>query len=262
MIALGIITSVFDEMKPLTHILPKSVRHGFWQRLYRTRDRWFSPIVGCRTTRKVIALTFDDGPNPEFTPRILEMLDQCGVKATFFVIGQHIEAHPELLRQVVQAGHALGNHTFSHQRLVGLGVRRVADELHRCARAVYAAAKVRTTLMRPPFGEVDVLAFMTVSRMGYSLVNWSALGNDWLGDDATAVANRVIGGAYPGCIALLHDGCGPAHPIAGMQGISTDRMPTVQAVPMIVERLRDEGYRFVTLPQMSSEAPWARKPWL
>jgi peptidoglycan-N-acetylglucosamine deacetylase len=260
--ARGTTTSVFEGMKPLTHILPKSVRHGLWRRLYRTRDRWFSPIVGCQTVEKVIALTFDDGPNPMFTPGVLEMLDRYGVKATFFVIGQHVETHPELVQQVVQAGHALGNHTFSHQRLAGIGVKRVADELQRCAQAVQAAATVKTTLMRPPFGEYDVSSFMAVSMLGYSLVNWSAVGSDWLGDEATVVADRVVGSAHPGCIALLHDGCGPAHPVAGMQGISADRQPTVQALPIIVERLRDEGYRFVTVPQMLREAPSLRKPWL
>jgi peptidoglycan-N-acetylglucosamine deacetylase len=257
----GTTTSVSKEMK-LTHILPKSVRHNLWQRLYRTRDRFFSPIVGCRTTDKVIALTFDDGPNPMFTPSILETLDRCGAKATFFVIGQHVEAHPELVRQVAQAGHELGNHTFSHQRLVGISVKRVADELQRCAQAVQAAATVKTTLMRPPFGEYDVSSFMAVSTLGYSLVNWSAAGTDWSGDEATVVADRVVGSAHPGCIALLHDGCGPAHPIAGMQGISADRQPTVQALPIIVGRLRNEGYRFVTVPQMLREALAMRKPWL
>lgn len=258
----GTTTSVFEGMKPLTHILPKSVRHNLWQRLYRTRDRFFSPIVGCRTTDKVIALTFDDGPDAKFTPSILETLDRCEVKATFFVMGQHVEAHPELVRQVAQAGHALGNHTFSHQRLVGISVKRVADELQRCAQAVQVAAKVKTTLMRPPFGEYDVSSFMAVRTLGYSLVNWSAVGTDWLGDEATVVADRVVASAHPGCIALLHDGCGPAHPIVGMQGISADRQPTVQALPMIVERLRSEGYRFVTVPQMLCEAPATRKPWL
>ncbi len=249
-------------MKRLSLAIPVPFRYNARRVFHRAKAQGFRPITGCRTREKIIALTFDDGPHPDFTPRILEMLDRYEVAATFFVIGQHVSRHPALVRRIVSSGHTLGNHTGSHRRLVGQSVRTVADELRACEQAIAAYSQVSTTLMRPPFGEYDVKAFLTIRSLGYQVINWASAGEDWQGDAAGTVAQRVIDDAQPGGIVLLHDGCGSFHPVAGGRGVTEDRTPTVEAVPIIVEELRRKGFRFVSIPQLLDAGPALRKAWL
>ena len=155
----------------LKHIVPGHVRRPGWRGYYHVRDHWLKTIVGCDTTRKVVALTFDDGPNPDATSSIVEILARYQVRATFFFLGRQVAAYPNVARQVFEAGHVIGNHTFTHRRLVGCSPMTVARELLQCQRAIREAVGVKPKLMRPPFGAQDATAFLTALLLGYPVVN-------------------------------------------------------------------------------------------
>ncbi len=215
---------------------------------------WKSPFIkttiACRTAEKIAALTFDDGPTFDFTPQILEILSQHQVKATFFLLGENVVAYPDLARSIAQEGHAIGNHTFTHPQFVDRSVQFVAEELSACKRAIREATGTASRLMRPPFGDLDVTAFLTARMMGYTIVNWSASGEDWKGDSARLLGKRVLDDYQSGNIILLHDGSPKRYRQPEWQtkhdGIA-DRTPTVQCLPTVIRGLASQGYKFVTL---------------
>jgi peptidoglycan/xylan/chitin deacetylase (PgdA/CDA1 family) len=249
-------------MKALTRHIPQTWRSAAWRAAYACRDHLLQVVSGVKTTEKLIALTFDDGPTALYTPLVLDTLAQHKVRATFFMIGEQVLAHPNLTRQVAEAGHAIGNHTFRHPALVGLGVGAVADEMRRCQRALRDHANVNTRFMRPPFGLRDTTAHWVLRGLGYQIINWSVSGDDWRADaTAESIANTVLSAAQPGSIVLLHDGCGAVPGQIAANDSGTDRTPTVQALPHIILSLRKIGYRFVTLPQLWQAGPKVRQAW-
>ena len=154
-----------------------------------------------------VALTFDDGPSPDHTPRVLDLLDAAGVKATFFVIGKKAAEHPEILRDVVARGHAVGIHGHTHDRLLTLrSPDRVADDLALAMDTVEAIAGVRPALFRPPVGLTSPRMARALGWLDLVVVGWSVRGVDgWRGARAERVAARVVRGLEDGAIVLLHD---------------------------------------------------------
>lgn len=201
---------------------------------------------------RVVALTYDDGPNPPYTDRILEVLRQEHVHATFFVVGRAVQAYPAVVHREVAGGNAVGNHTWSHGHLVLYDADGLRRTLQRTDRAIYAASGVHTTIMRPPFGSRDWLVLDEVRRLGYTPVMWSVpLANDWENPPANVIAARVLHYASDGAIIDLHDGnrgivC--AHQASS--GKICDRSSDVEATRLIVEALKRQGYRFVTIPEL------------
>jgi len=252
----------------LKHIVPGPVRRVGWRGYYHVRDyardNWLKTVVGCRTTRKIVALTFDDGPHPEYTPPILEILAKHGIKATFFMLGRNVAAYPETARQVARAEHAIGNHTSMHPCLADCKPVEVARELLHCQRTIRQVIGVVPKVMRPPFGVQDPASYLTARIMGYAVVNWSASGEDWQGDPPSVVAERVLADVQPGGIILLHDGLEPLpHQTEWRLGddLLRDRSPTIEALPMIIELLQSQGYQFITLPEMMRMGSLARQSW-
>jgi len=202
------------------------------------RLEMFADVVwrGPRDTAEV-ALTFDDGPHPEHTRRVLELLDEVGAKATFFVLGSKVEAHPEVAREIVARGHGLGIHGYTHDRLLSLrSPKRIAADLERALDAVESATGLRPVLFRPPVGHVSPRTDTAATRLGLTIVAWSVRGLDGLARaNAKDVAARVRRGLRPGAIVLLHD--------AAEQG---DRRPAgVDALPSVLEAIHGEGLRCV-----------------
>jgi peptidoglycan-N-acetylglucosamine deacetylase len=194
-----------------------------------------------------IALTYDDGPNPIYTPKLLELFERHGAKGTFFQVGRWIEREPELAREVQAAGHALGNHTYTHPTLPLRSTARVKDELRRC-RAAAEAAELRfhevdgRELMRCPWGRRRPGTLRAVRDEGYVAVQWSITCWDWrTREDWQDFARRGLK-AKGGDVILLHDGI-HTEP-AG------DRSNSVRATQEILERLGAEGYEFVTIPEL------------
>jgi peptidoglycan/xylan/chitin deacetylase (PgdA/CDA1 family) len=168
-------------LKPM---IPGPVRRLGWHGYYYAYDNWLKTIVGCRTTRKIVALTFDDGPHPEYTLPILGILAKYQIKATFFLLGRNVAAYPETAHQIAQAGHAIGNRTFTHPCLADCSPVEVARELLQCQRTIREVIGVAPKVMRPPFGTQGPASYLTARMMGYAIVNWSASGEDWQGDPA------------------------------------------------------------------------------
>lgn len=206
-----------------------------------TPPYWAGEVVHrVRVTEPLVALTFDDGPREPHTSQILDVLADQGVKATFFLIGENAGRHPEVVRRIVDEGHAIGNHSWSHPRLGSASAATVADEIGRTDALIERLTGVRTTLFRPPYGHLGrslTGAGAEPARRGHLLVMWSVQVNDWATDSALTVAVRSLRGVEPGSIVLLHDGGG-------------DRGHTVTATRWMVGRLARQGYRMVTVPEM------------
>ena len=203
-----------------------------------------SPIFGRPVTRlrgdgRRVALTFDDGPNPEATPAILDALASRGVKATFFILGRHAERWPELVKRVAAEGHAIGNHGYYHRKLHFKSPGYVRSDLTLGLEAIRSAADVRPQWFRAPHGFRSPWVTAIAASLGERTVGWSLGVWDSALPGADAIVQRTVAGTKPGSILLLHDGDG--YDPAG------DRMQTAQAVPIIIDRLHDLGYRFELL---------------
>lgn len=188
--------------------------------------------------KKPIALTFDDGPWPNTTSQILATLKKQKVKATFFVIGKHVKLYPKLIKQVVAEGHALGNHTWSHEYGY-YSEATAAQELDETAKLVYKTTGVKTALFRPPGGILNNGLVSTAQEKKYAVVMWSVDSKDWRyrGNTSSSLVESVLKEAKPGGIVLMHDGGG-------------DRTTTIQALPQIIAQLKKQGYTFVTVPEL------------
>lgn len=252
----------------LKPIIPDPIRHLGWRGYYYACDNWLKPplktIVGCRTSRKIVALTFDDGPHPDATPAILDVLARYQVKATFFLLGRSVAAFPEVARKVTEAGHAVGNHTFHHPFIPDLSPGEVAGELSKCQKIIRETMGISPDIMRPPFGAQSPESFITARFLGYEVVHWSAEGDDWKGDPAPLLAQRILSQLHPGGIILLHDGWEPPPHQPEHQPeykLFQDRRPTIEALPMIIEPLLEQGYQFVTMPAMIQMGSLVRESW-
>jgi peptidoglycan/xylan/chitin deacetylase (PgdA/CDA1 family) len=192
-----------------------------------------------------LALTFDDGPNDPHTLLLLEVLAKHGVKATFFMIGRFVRERPEIARAVAQAGHVIGNHTYTHPNLFFASPTRLAKELDGCEKALTEAVGEHSKLFRPPFGLRRPGTLRAVAGRGLTTVMWSVTGFDWSLPTAEAIQRRVAPQVRGGGVILLHDG--------GHRQIGTDRAPTVAATDSLIARYKGEGYSFATVPEMMQE---------
>ncbi|HEY4217665.1 MAG TPA: polysaccharide deacetylase family protein [Gemmatimonadaceae bacterium] len=194
------------------------------------------PITHLSGTGRRVALTFDDGPNPDATPLVLDALKARGVHATFFILGRHAERWPDLVQRVADEGHAIGNHGYYHRKLHFKSPAYVRDDLTRGTEMIERAAGVHPALFRAPHGFRSPWVTAIARSLGQRTVGWSL--GVWDSDrpGVDVIAERTVSGAHPGSILLLHDGDG--YDPAG------DRMQTARAVPLIVDRLLAQDYRF------------------
>jgi peptidoglycan/xylan/chitin deacetylase (PgdA/CDA1 family) len=181
-------------------------------------------------------LTFDDGPNPDATPLVLDALAARGVKATFFVLGRHAERWPDLVQRVADEGHSIGNHGYFHRKLHFKSPSYVRRDLELGTEAIERTSRVHPALFRAPHGFRSPWVTSIARSLGQRTVGWSL--GVWDSDrpGVESIAERTVEGARPGAILLLHDGDG--YDPAG------DRVQTAQAVPLIIDRLLAQGYRF------------------
>jgi len=204
-------------------------------------QRVLGTITHVRTQTPAVALTFDDGPHPEYTPRLLDILDKHGAKATFFMVGRIAQRYPRLVQQIALAGHAIGNHSWDHPSFPMISRRERWAQLRACARAL---APYGQRLFRPPYGHQSRGSRLDALLMGYQVVTWSLHVEDWLHHGADWMANRLIHEIRPGSIILLHDAL--YHVV---EEHCADRTPMLEAVDLVLERL-DDQFRFVTVPEL------------
>ncbi len=186
---------------------------------------------------KEIALTFDDGPDPMATPKILDMLNREGVKATFFVVGKMVEKYPELLRQVWKEGHDVGNHTYNHPDLTKLSREEILKELDKTRILVKKITGKYTYLVRPPGGRYDNKVILATTLSGYKMILWTDYPGDYGCSSSRLIYQRAVSGAENEGIILLHN------------GLDT----TVEAIPRIISELKKRKYRFVTISDLMEE---------
>ncbi|MFL5501238.1 MAG: polysaccharide deacetylase family protein [Gemmatimonadaceae bacterium] len=201
----------------------------------------FGPALGkIESGRKVVALTFDDGPNPDATPLILDTLREKGVRATFFVLGSHAERWPELVRRISNEGHQLGNHGYFHRKLQFKSPFYVSRDIRLGIRAIKRAGAPAPKYFRAPHGFRSPWTTPIASSYGERTVGWSL--GVWDSDrpGVEEILRRTLEGVSPGSIVLLHDGDG--------YNPDGDRMQTAAALPLIIDRLKEQGYEFATLP--------------
>lgn len=188
-----------------------------------------------KTSRPVVALTFDDGPHPEFTPKLLDILRHNGVRATFYVIGRNVETYPEIARRIVSEGHEIANHSWSHPALTSVGATRLRQEMEKTNDAIVRATGRRPTNMRPPYGAINDRVRQAILRdHGLDVILWSCDPLDWKRPGAEVVRQRMVDGATPGGILLAHD----IHP------------GTIEAMPGTIRDLKAKGYGFATVSQL------------
>jgi peptidoglycan/xylan/chitin deacetylase (PgdA/CDA1 family) len=197
----------------------------------------FGPTLRRTSSARSIALTFDDGPNPVATPRLLDLLDRYEAHATFFVIGRWTRACPDIVREIAARGHVLGNHTDTHPNLVWKARQRICDELRRCQESIEDAAGIRPTLFRPPFGFRGPQLTAAAKASGlHHVVMWTVIGHDWDGRPAARLGHQLARVSERD-ILVLHDG---SH-----QALGADREETLKALGEWLPRWRDAGLRAV-----------------
>ena len=192
-----------------------------------------APAPTPTTGNKVIALTFDDGPGP-YTAHLLDILDQYGAKATFFLIGSKVSGQASVARSIQARGHQLGNHSWSHPELPKLSVDQIAGEIDRTNEAIRQATGVKPTILRPPYGAANGVVLEQLRARGMSSILWSVDTRDWADRNSQIVCSRAVAGARPGAVILMHD----------------IHQTSVNAVPCILSSLKQQGYSFVTIQRL------------
>jgi peptidoglycan/xylan/chitin deacetylase (PgdA/CDA1 family) len=218
---------------------------GF-QTMWPTSQVCGRTFIGLDPGSRLLALTYDDGPNDPYTWRLLEVLERHGVKATFFLIGQFVRQKPEIARALVASGHVIGSHTWDHPNLVFASRGEVRRQLERTRQEIFDAAGVEAKLFRPPFGARRPATLRAVRHAGLEPIMWNVTCYDWKARSAEEIVGHAERQIRGGDVILLHDG--------GYRRMGADRSRTVEASDRILTRYQGEGYEFVTIPQMLERA--------
>src|ERR1051326_3467506 len=182
-----------------------------------------------------IALTFDDGPNQKLTPRLLDLLAEHHIHVTFFVVGENVAEHPEILQRAVREGHEIGNHSWSHPNLVKISDESVRSQIQRTEEAITNAIGSRPTLFRPPYGSVTPhQKHIIYDELGYEIILWEVDPLDWKNPGPDVVSSRILKETHPGSIILAHD----------------IHAQTIQAMPQTLTELQAKGFKFVTVSEL------------
>lgn len=182
--------------------------------------------------KKQVAITFDDGPNPNFTPEILKLLQTYNAKATFFYIGKQVEKHPELIKSIIEQGHTIGNHSYTHSKFFDFyGKQRVIEEVQKTDAVVLAITGKKTTLFRPPYGVTNPAIAKAIKQTNHKVIGWNIRSLDTLKTNEDAILKRITKNIKPGSVILLHD----------TQAI------TVSVLEQLLLFLQINGYQSITI---------------
>lgn len=199
-------------------------------------------VVKADTERKIVALTYDDGPYGPYTQALLQVLEDKHVKATFFMVGDNAFEEQQTVRLVKDKGHEIALHAGRHRDFLKLGAEALAANIESGKATLEWLTGEQIRYIRPPHGFRDWNVMQQIELAGLTAVNWSVIPRDWTNPGAEVIADRVCENVFPGAIILLHDGDSPAK--------KASREQTVEATAMIIDRLRQDGYEFVTVSQL------------
>lgn len=226
------IKAAASEVRPVKVLLPPPPPHA-----KMTIPKWAQgktvSQVDVKLGTKVVALTFDDGPWPQYTHQILAVLKRHDVKATFFMLGEELSKRPQIGRDVVAGGHVIGNHSWDHPS----GKRNAVSQVKHTDSEIFKQLRIYSHLFRPPYGIQTNGMAAQAKKEKHSVVLWSVDSEDWRNQSASAIARTVMRQVYPGGIILMHDGGG-------------NRSRTVAALKIFIPQLKKKGYKFVTVPEL------------
>ncbi|WP_158845838.1 polysaccharide deacetylase family protein, partial [Streptomyces sp. NRRL WC-3742] len=198
-------------------------------------ERESKPVYELDAAQRVVALTIDDGPDPRYTPTVLALLQQYGIRATFFLIGENATEHPALVREIADRGHHIANHTWTHPDLRHLSEAKVREELERTSDLLHRTTGRLPTWFRAPGGDWSPVSLKVAADLGMRNMGWSVDPRDWARPGTSAITDRILKDVRPGAIVLNHDGGG-------------DRSQTVAALKTYLPTLIDSGYFFTAPP--------------
>ena len=236
----------------MTGVVAAAAVTAGYQSMAPTGQWYGQTFVGLRPGSRQIALTFDDGPNDPHTLRLLEVLTEHAVRATFFLIGRYVQQHREIVREMVRAGHVVGNHTYTHPLLTLKSEGEIRQELGKCRSALEDAVGEVSNLFRPPFGGRRPAVLRVARELGLECVMWNVTGYDWNAPPAEVIERKVAKQIRGGDVILLHDG--------GHKQMGADRSQTVLATDHLITRYKAEGCNFVTVSEMVASAALSRQP--
>jgi len=205
-------------------------------------------IISGLPTGGTVALTFDDGPDPVYTPKVLKLLRQSNIKATFFVVGSKVARYPEIVTEIVADGHTIGNHSYTHRNLSTLGTQQLEYEIDWTQDAIEQATGLRPNLMRPPRGMGSPELFRLLEERGMTLALWSKSSQDWLQPTPSGIVTTLGRAVRSGDILLFHD--------SGdfVKSSGANRTATLKALPGIIVAVKTRGLQFVTMDEMIDQA--------
>ncbi|MFY9976681.1 MAG: polysaccharide deacetylase family protein [Candidatus Sulfotelmatobacter sp.] len=213
---------------------------------YQTKSptgQWYGrTFIGAPLPSRQLALTYDDGPNGPHTQRLLELLVKHNVPATFFLIGRYVKQLPQIVREISQAGHVIGNHTFTHPSLIFKGKTEIKRELTDCRAALEDTIGAHSNLFRPPFGSRRPAVLRIARELGFEPIMWNVTAYDWKPLSAAQIEHKASQQVRGGDVILLHDG--------GHQRLGVDRSQTLIATDHLLTHFKNEGFEFVTIPRM------------
>lgn len=189
----------------------------------------------CQVEGNQVAITFDDGPHPTLTPRLLDILRDRGIRATFYIVGKNVAAHPEIVQRMIADGHEIGNHSYTHPSFLKLSPGGLAEEVKSTNAAIAAAVPQKPTTIRPPYGAINASITKRLNEeFGLTVVMWSVDPQDWKYRNAARVSSHIVQNTVPGSIILAHD----IHP------------STIDAMPSALDALVAKGFQFVTVSEL------------
>lgn len=227
------------------------MKHRIRGTLSRLRASFLGSIVSVDTRNQEVAITFDDGPHPEFTPKVLDVLLRYDAKATFFMLGIMAEKYPGLVKRVIEGGHEIGNHSWDHPSLLAIPTREIENQLMQTKQLL---APFGQSLMRPPFGHQNMRTYFSARLCGYQVVGWNLVAEDWLDKDAGWMADKLIKEIKPGSIILFHDSLYHA-----FEDHYRDREATIGALEILLKRLPE--YKFLTVSELLARGAPVKRYW-
>lgn len=234
-----------SESKPTKTKNKRRVSDMSWVKLHKQFPHTFL-TNGPRHTKRV-ALTFDDAPDPRFTPAILDVLAKYDVCATFFVVGARAAKHPALVKRIHNEGHIIGNHSYDHAVFSTLSLTNYGKQIWRTDYIIKNIIGYSPLFVRPPYGELLPQQVKWSKQAGFTIVNWDVDSIDWKNNPSSiSIINNIKKTLQPGSIVLQHAGGGVGQDLSG----------TIKALPAIIKLLRSKGYELVTLPELIGQSAY------